>query len=367
MKWSLFVGKVSGIKIYIHWTFLILIFWVIASGERLGYGTEEILWNLGFIMAIFACIVLHELGHALTAKQFNFKTRHITLLPIGGVAQIEGLPDKPVQEFLVASMGPVVNLAISFILFIILKIINAYPLPSGDMHLSKETFIFQLYTVNIFLALFNLIPAFPMDGGRILRAILSIKLSRLRATRIAAYVAQFIAILFIFLGFLYNPFLVLIGLFVLVGARTEAGMEETKSLLNNIKISDVLMHNYSELQIGEPVSKAVSVMLDSQERSFIIKDDGTVKGTLSKREILEGLSRFGADVPIEQIMRTKIVPLHEQDKINEVMQIFSEGTDTLMPVFEGDKITGVINLENIYEFVEVQSALNRSEKSHQKS
>lgn len=363
MRWSLFVGRISGIKIFIHWTFLLLIFWIILSGVRRGYSAEAIFWSIGFILAVFVCITLHELGHAITAKRFNFKTRDITLLPIGGVARMEGLPDKPMQEFLVALMGPVVNLFISLALFIVLRMAGSFPQSQESLYITTgKNFWFQLYSVNLFLALFNLIPAFPMDGGRILRAILSSRMQRAKATRIAARVGQFIAIAFILLGFLYNPFLSLIGVFVFIGAQAETTMEYARSVLNSFKVGDLLMHSYSSFHPAEPLSKAVSLMLDSQERSFIIKDDGQVRGILSKKEILNGLSQFGENVPIEQIMRTKVPVLHGDDSINEVMLNFPSGTETLMPVFEGEEMIGVINLENINEFIEIKAALKESQR-----
>jgi Zn-dependent protease/predicted transcriptional regulator len=357
MKGSLYIGKISGIKLFIHWTFLILIFWIIFSGARHGNNIKEILLNLGFVAAVFLCIILHEFGHALTAKRFHFKTRDITLLPIGGLARMESLPEKPFQEFLVAVMGPVVNLVISLILFIILKQTNQFPDSFFDENVTEWNFWFQLYAVNLFLALFNFIPAFPMDGGRILRALLSIKLSRSRATGIAAIIGQSIAVLFVFAGFLYNPVLVFIGLFVFIVAKAEAKMEEAKEMLGDVKVKDLLMHNYSVLHPEDPLSKAVTLLLDSQEKSFVVKENGTVKGILSTKEIIEGLSKFGPDIPVNQVMKTKIITLQEEDKVNEIMTKASDGTSTLMPVFHDNVMIGVLNLENINEFILIQSAL----------
>ena len=365
MKWSIYVGRVSGIKIFIHWTFFILIFWIILSGATKGSSVTEILWSLGFICAIFFCIVLHELGHALTAKRFNFKTRDITLLPIGGLARMETLPDKPMQEFLVALMGPAVNGVISLVLLVILLITNSFPHSIAELNVVKMTtpfFLFELFAANIFLALFNLIPAFPMDGGRILRAILSSKLPRARATRIAATVGQFIAIIFVLVGIFYNPVLALIGVFVFLGARAEANMEETKAILDHIHVKDLIMHTYTVLHPDEPLSRAVDLLLNGQEKSFLVQTDGEIKGVLSKKDIINGLSRFGKNIPIQKVMQTKVVSLHESDSIANVIAKYSDGETTLMPVVEGKKITGVVNIENINEFIQVQNAL---EAAHQ--
>lgn len=362
MRWSLYIGKISGIKLFIHWTFFLLIVWIIYSGIRHGDNIQEILTSIGFISSVFVCVILHEFGHALTAKRFHFKTRDITLLPIGGLARMDDLPDKPMQEFLVAIMGPAVNLVISMILFIFLKGNNLDPFAMFTEDVTEWNFLNQLFAVNIFLALFNLIPAFPMDGGRILRALLSIKFSRSKATGIAAFIGQIISILFVFVGLAYNPILAFIGLFIFIVAKAEARMESAKEVLGNIKVKDLLMHNYTELHPDEPLSKAVLLMLDSQEKSFIVTDQEEVKGTLSIKEIIEGLSRYGKDVPIHQVMEKNIISLYEEDDVRKAMQKFSSTTQTLLPVFDGKKIKGVLNLENINEFIQIQTALKGSGK-----
>lgn len=362
MRWSLYIGKISGIKIFIHWTFFILVLWIIFSGASRGYTFGEILFNLGFIAAVFACITIHEFGHALTAKRFNFNTRDITLLPIGGLARMEGLPERPLHEFLVAIMGPAVNIVIALILFVGLKLTNEFPASINDLEITSGTFWFGLFIINIFLALFNLIPAFPMDGGRILRALLSIKLTRARATRIAAYVGQFIAMVFVLIGLLNNPILALIGLFIFIGAQAEAEMEVAKEVLDNIKVKDLLMRHYSVLRPDEPISKAVSLLLDSQEKSFLVKSDNEVKGIVSKNQIIEGLLSFGKDAPVGDVMQTNFLSLHLEDEINKVMRKFSNGANTLFPVIEHGEVIGVLNLENINEFVQIQTAINKSGK-----
>src|SRR5438874_1376432 len=325
MKWSLFLGRLSGIKIFIHWTFLILIAWIVSEQILLGHKLNTILLSIVFVLAVFACIVLHELGHALTAKRFHSKTRDIILLPIGGLARMESLPEKPMEEFLVAVMGPAVNIVISCILFLVLKITGNFPLSiNNNLTITPTNFLIQLFAVNLFLALFNFIPAFPMDGGRVLRALLSLKLSRVRATRIAAYTGQAIAILFVLVGIFSNPMLVFIGFFIFLGARAEAKSEETISALREAKVSDVLMHQYSVLRPADTLSKAVEFLLDSQEHSFIVEENGELIGTLSRRELIQGLSRFGKAVPVSKIMRPNRASLKPGDRLRDIIQKFSD-------------------------------------------
>ncbi|MCB1025649.1 MAG: site-2 protease family protein, partial [Acidobacteria bacterium] len=210
-NWSLKVGKFAGIGVFIHWTFWIIIGWIFLMHFQVGHGLEQGVWGVLFILALFLCVVLHEFGHALTARRFGITTRDITLYPIGGIASLEKMPDKPGQELLVALAGPAVNIVIAAILWIYLNASGQIPDVSAmtaSHSMLEIPFLWGLFAANIVLAVFNLIPAFPMDGGRALRAILAFSLNRTKATQIAAGVGQFLAIMFVFLGFFYNFWLV---------------------------------------------------------------------------------------------------------------------------------------------------------------
>jgi Zn-dependent protease len=234
MRWSLKLGKIAGIEVYLHWTFFLLLgfvfFYYGGYGAQRAAAAQAVL----FILALFGCIVLHELGHALAARKFGIPTRDITLLPIGGIARLERMPREPMQELWVAVAGPLVNVAIVLILLIPLSVMW---FARVDLRLPGVTFLVGLFATNIFLIAFNMLPAFPMDGGRVLRALLARKLEYVRATRIAARVGQGMALLFIAAGsFGYMmgfqvidkplPMLVLIGAFIFVGARNEAHLVE---------------------------------------------------------------------------------------------------------------------------------------------
>jgi Zn-dependent protease len=177
MKRSLFIGNYKEIKVFIHWTFLLLPLWIFISGLLNPQTFEVISWQILFIFAIFFCILLHEFGHALIARHFKFKTKDITLLPTGGVANIDVSPDMPKQELLVVLAGPAVNFIISGLLYIYLALTNTLPTEETFETLNAENFIFMLMSINFILAIFNLIPALPMDGGRALRVLLAFKVS----------------------------------------------------------------------------------------------------------------------------------------------------------------------------------------------
>lgn len=238
MRWSLKLGKIAGIEVYLHWTFFLLLGFVFLSDlwaseaplTRVPFAAEAVL----FVLALFGCIVLHELGHALAARKFGIPTRDITLLPIGGVARLERMPREPMQELWVAIAGPLVNVAIGAGLGLLLLVLGYARI---ELSLEQQRFLLGLLVMNVFLLAFNMLPAFPMDGGRVLRALLARKLEYVRATRIAARVGQGMALLFIAAGaFGYMmgfhiltrplPMLVLIGAFIFVGARNEAHLAE---------------------------------------------------------------------------------------------------------------------------------------------
>jgi Zn-dependent protease len=363
-KGSLYLGKFSGISVYIHWTFLILVGWIFLLHYRMGHSLSQGLLGVAFIFSLFVCVVLHEFGHALTAKRFHIRTSDITIYPIGGVASLENMPEKPMQELLVALAGPAVNVVIAVALWTYLSASGSLPnweAVKNTNHLQSLPFAYNLLAANITLAAFNLIPAFPMDGGRVLRALLAFRMDRTKATRVAAGIGQLLAIVFVFLGFYYNFWLVFIGLFIYLGAEGEAKAEETKAGLKGVKVEDVLMRRYSLLSPGKPLANAVALLLDSQQQSFVVQEGGQVKGVLSRKDLISGLSRLGTNVPVEKVMRTDFPYLQTTDELNDVMLRFDSNRHTLLPVFEEKTFAGVLDLENITEYLLIQNAIKNRE------
>lgn len=254
MKWSWRIGRLAGIDVYMHATFLILLAWVGISHYRLRQSMADVAGGLGFIVALFAIVVLHELGHALTARRFGIKTRDITLLPIGGVARLERMPDDPKQELLVALAGPAVNVVLAGLLRLVILPAAAIA-PVSELQLVGGNFLVKLMWINVSLAVFNLIPAFPMDGGRVLRALLAMRMDYVRATEIASGVGQAVAFGFGLLGLLYNPFLVFIALFVWMGAAAEASSVQMKSALGGIPVSKATISDFRSLLPATPCSR----------------------------------------------------------------------------------------------------------------
>lgn len=360
MKWSLNLGKIAGIRLSVHWTFIILIIWIFIMHYNMGNGMMPALMGVVFILALFVCVTLHELGHAITAGRFNIVTKSITLLPIGGLAQMERMPEKPVQELLVAIAGPLVNVAIAILLFIYLQLSDGIQLPlqmEQLQDLSGSGFWLNLFFANMVLAVFNLVPAFPMDGGRILRALLAFRFDRGKATKIAAGIGQMLAIAFVFLGFFSNIWLIFIGVFIYLGAEAEASFEVTKSALKPHTVRDVLMKNYSPVSPDESLQKVVNLLLDGQEQEFVVVENQVVTGVLTRKDLIKGLSEKGKNVPVSEVMQKDFLSLAPEEPLAEVFQQMILKNISVAPVIENGNMIGIVNRENIDELIMVKSAL----------
>ena len=353
MKGSFNLGKIAGIGIFIHWTFSLLILFVVYVNYKAGQNVTQILWSVLFIVCIFLTVVLHELGHALTAKKFGIKTKDITLLPIGGLARLERLPEKPSEELMVAFAGPLVNIVLAFItsLFITLPDNPEDVVVQLTNGVNASNFFLNFYLVNIVLAIFNLIPAFPMDGGRVLRALLSYKLERHLATKIAARIGQLLAIGFVFLGFFSNPFLIFIGIFVFMGAQIESEYTETKYMLKGYKVRNVLMKQYPTIDYNETLETAVKLMLDSQNKHFLVTENGIPMGTLNREQIIEGLSKKKEESGISSIMDRELIVLQADSLLEDVFELVYKHQSTLMLVMEDNQRIGTLDTENLMEFI----------------
>jgi Zn-dependent protease len=357
MKGSFKLGNIAGIGIFIHWTFAFLIIYVIFSNYRQGHNAEQILWTLLFVLSIFVTIFLHELGHALAAKKYNIKTRDITLLPIGGLARLDTIPEKPKEELVVAIAGPAVNLVLALITFLFISIPNAEALNDQlTGGINSDNFFLNFFIVNIWLAVFNMIPAFPMDGGRVLRALLSMKFERHIATNIAVAIGQFLALVFVFLGFYANPFLIFIGIFIMLGAQAEAQYTNAKYMLKGFKIKDAIMRQYQTVNSNQSIKVAVDMLLNGQSKNFLVLEDNKPVGTLSRDEIIIALSGKGENEMILNVMNKSLIFLKADSPLESAYQQALEQKSTLMPVMENDQLIGTLDTENILEFIMIKDA-----------
>ncbi|GGK18131.1 protease [Yeosuana aromativorans] len=358
MKANLNLGAVSGIKIKVHWTFLFLILWIVFSEMKRGGNTDSILFNVALVLTVFLCVVLHELGHALTAKKFGIQTQKITLLPIGGMATMEKIPESPKQELLVTLAGPLVNIVIALLLYFIIPVKELIQLNFTEAfetfsRFTLQNFLFYLFVINIALVVFNLIPAFPMDGGRLLRALLAIKINRVKATQIASTIGQFIAVLFLLIGLLYNPFLVFIALVIFLGAYGENQMAHHLELLKGHTAKESSITNITIFSPQDTISKAVKAVITSTENNFVVIENNAVKGLLFYQDILENAKK--EDTLIGDVMTTSFKTVDSNDDLKKVYQQIHGQKNSFFPVLEDGKLIGAIDAINLNEFIVLQS------------
>ena len=356
MKWSFRLGTYSGIGVYLHWTFALLIGWIFLANLGSGKTPAEAMVAVGFILALFACVVLHEFGHALTAKRYGVRTRDITLLPIGGVARLERIPENPMQEFWVAIAGPTVNVVIALVLFGLLVGLSSVQ-QMFQVELVRGPFLARLMWVNLFLVGFNLLPAFPMDGGRVLRALLATRMGRRRATAVAANIGQIMAILFGIVGFFYDAFLIFIAVFVYLGAQGEAAQVETQSALGGLRVRDAMMTRFRTLSARDPLSRAVAELLAGSQQDFPVVEEGHVVGILRRNDLVKALAEGGRDAGVGDAMCPDCTAVSEDDDLSRTLEAMRHQGCATAAVLANDRITGLLTLENISEVLMVNAAL----------
>ncbi len=357
-KYSLQLGKPFGIKVSIHWTFSLLIVWIVFVTMRQGLETAQILMHILFILTLFMCVLLHEFGHSLVAIKFGGEVHSITLLPIGGMANITKMPEKPKEEFLVSLAGPAVNIVIAAVLGLYLYYFQSVSF--GEMEVSyitRNNFPVMLLAANIFIVAFNLIPAFPMDGGRLFRSLLSLWMSRMEATRIAKNIGQVFAILFIIAGLYINPFLIVIGFFILLGAKGEYEIMKYQNILEDHTVQEIIITDYDVLDIEETLGKAADLLQHMSNRGFVIKSGGEYKGLLTQKDLISGLGTYGKEGKIIDSMNTKIESVTPEMNIFEAFKHMRKNKYDIAPVLKNDAIEGILDIDNINEFFMIRKAL----------
>jgi Zn-dependent protease/predicted transcriptional regulator len=356
MKWSTKLGTFAGIDVYVHTTFFILLIWVGFAHWQMERSIGAALAGVAFILALFACVVLHEFGHALTARRFGIRTRDITLLPIGGLARLERMPDEPVQELWVALAGPAVNVVIAAALFVVLQGLGTLG-PLDTITITEGSFLERLMVVNVILVVFNMLPAFPMDGGRVLRALLAIRMDYTRATQLAASIGQGMAFFFGLIGLFFNPFLLFIALFVWIGAGQEAAMTQMRSALGGIPLERAMITDFRVLSPADSLAGAVDLLLSGSQQDFPVVEGREVVGVLTRADLLTALARQERESPVGQVMRRDFIVADASDMIDMVFQRLQGHDCHTIPVLRRGSLIGLLTMDNVGEFLSVQAAL----------
>ena len=365
MNWSWKISRVAGIDLKIHVTFLLILAWFGISYYVSGGTMAAALVGIVYLLSVFAFVVLHELGHALTARKFGIQTTDITLLPIGGVARLEKMPDKPSEEFWVAIAGPLVNFILGTVFAIGVAVtggLSAQNLASV-FSLNSGSLLARFAAVNLFLGAFNLIPAFPMDGGRILRALLASRMPYQRATRTAASVGQGIAFLFGLLGLFFDPMLLFIAFFVYIGAAAEASNAETKSALSGVTVSDAMLTEFHSLNEGDPLSRAIELLVSGSQSEFPVLSGERVVGILTRKGLVSAIQRLGEHGPVSAGMDCSYEAVTPADKLEDVSARLQSRECHTLPVVSAGQLVGLITTENIGEYMLIRAALEKSKQT----
>jgi Zn-dependent protease/CBS domain-containing protein len=357
MGWSVPIVRIAGIQLRIHVTFLLLIGWL-ALGYYNAGGAAVAVGGVVFVLLLFLCVVLHEFGHALAAKAFGINTPDITLLPIGGVARLERMPEEPKQELIIAIAGPAVNVVIALCLFLFIgsrgDVDPRTAMQSGDL-------LVNLFAINIWLLLFNLLPAFPMDGGRVLRALLATRLSYARATQIAATVGQAFAFIFGFIGLFQNPFLIFIALFVYIGASQEAALAQMKDITRRLPVSSAMVREFRSLAKTATLEEAADALLATSQHDFpVIDEAGNVAGILIRHDLIAALRRNDPAIRVADVMRRDIPTVTTGTCFEDAFRIMQQSNCPAVPVLDGMKrLVSLLTPENVTELMMIHSALPR--------
>jgi Zn-dependent protease/CBS domain-containing protein len=355
MQWSFKLGKIFGIEFRIHVTFVLLLLFVYMSGSSQGgpaYGTRAVL----FISAVFACVLIHELGHSLIARRFGKEAKSITLLPIGGVATMEEMPEKPGQEIAMSIVGPFINLAIAGILYLLVG--NWTGISAPNLYAdSARAFFAGLISVNIMLAIFNLIPAFPMDGGRVLRGILALRMDYGRATSMAVFIGQAVSMLFIFYGIFFNWWLGLIGLFLYIGAGSEKQHVMLRSVLRQVPASEAMATDFRALRPDESLSRALEHVFHGCQEDFPVVADSRIEGILTRTGVLSAIHEKGLTPQVSDVMDRNFLSVDTHTPLDEVYRQLQSGHKTAAAVLQHGQLKGMLCLDGISRYFMIQSAL----------
>jgi Zn-dependent protease/CBS domain-containing protein len=356
MGWSFKIATIAGTVVRVHITFTLLLIWIWLTHYRIG-GAQAAWEGIAFIISVFACVVLHEFGHIAAARYFGIGTPDITLLPIGGVARLERMPEEPGQEFVIAIAGPLVNVAIAGLILLALGA-SAGIDQMTEVEDPQASFLARLAGVNIFLVLFNMIPAFPMDGGRVLRAALASRLTWSRATQIAATIGQGLAFAFGFIGLLYNPLLIFIGIFVYLAAAAEAQNAQIREISGSVLTSDVMITEFARLDRAASIDEAIELLLATTQREFPVVDStGRFEGLLTRDDMIRALKEKGPNMPVVNAMRTDIPRVHYRRRLEESLRLMQQGNVPAVAVVDSmDRLIGLMTHETIGEMMMVRAA-----------
>jgi Zn-dependent protease/CBS domain-containing protein len=356
MSWSFPIGHLFGSEIRVHATFFLLLAWIGLAGYAAG-GPAGAGVHLLYVLILFACVVAHEFGHALTARRFGIRTPDVTLLPIGGLARMERMPEKPGQEVLVALAGPAVNVVIFLVLALVLGVDRLASTGMGEITLHDLPA--QIALINLLLAAFNLLPAFPMDGGRVLRAALSAVTSRTQATRIAAAAGQGLAFAMGLFGLVSgNPVLVLIAFFVFMSAGAENSQEALTTLARAHQARDAMITEFEALRPDDSLDAAATTLIRTTQHEFPVVDpvSGAALGLLDRAALYRALAATPRPRLVAEVMSRDLPAVPLTAPLSAVLEAMQRGAVAVAVTGQGGALVGYVTRENLGELMVVSGA-----------
>ncbi len=356
MDWSFKLFDVAGTAVRVHFTFFLLLAWIGEAHWTRG-GPAEAIDGIVFILLLFLCVVLHEFGHIVAARRYGIRTPDVTLLPIGGVASLERMPEKPSQEIIVALAGPAVNLVIAVLLMVVLGARFDFT-QMAQLEQAQTTLMGRVAAANVALLVFNLIPAFPMDGGRVLRAVLATGLGYTRATRVAA-IGQGLAVVLAIVGLMGNPLLVLIAVFIFLAASGEAGYVQMRDYTRGYLASHAMITSFQTLSPMSTADDAAQLLLRTTQKEFPVVDGaGTLRGMLTHEALIAALRATGGTTPALDIMTREVPTVPENGCLDAVFKLMQQrgGARFVGVVDPNQRLLGYITAENLAELVMIRSA-----------
>jgi len=351
MKGSIKLFEIKGVTILVHFTFLFLIGWAVIVNIYSGIRLDQMLWTLLFLAAILTSLLLHEVGHALVAAQYGINAKWIKLYPVGGIASIDKLPGNPGQELSISLAGPFTSALLGSILILFSGLtFSLNELRSYSGIIDSSNFIYSLGVVNMAIAIINLIPAFPLDGGRILRALFGLRFNYIRATAIVGHTGRIVAFLLIISGLLSYNFLVsLLGLFILAFASDEASYFNISQLVKGIVARDVIMYDYNHMEAAMTINEAANLLAQNHSRYFIVMDGSLPVGIVNRLEIVKAVAEMKYTNAVSDVMKENTLVFDAAKPISGVLDELSGHEGKVYPVVEGDQFIGVISFQNIIE------------------
>lgn len=349
MTWSFQIGSLFGIPLRIHLTFFLLLFFVaISPTDSHGMGG---LTGATFVAALFACVVVHELAHSLVARHYGVPVKYIILLPIGGISMMEKMPDNPREEFNVALVGPLMSLALALVIGAIVFATGGGEAFRHPWAIAGPNFLARLAWLNLILAGFNLLPAFPTDGGRVLRAFLALHMDYAKATHAAAVIGQGLALLLGFIGLFSNFWLVLIAIFVYMGASAEDTQVRLRKALHEIPAQNAMISDFRSLDRNTTLAEAFRYASHSYQHDFPVLDNGVLAGLVTRQGLITGMEQRGGEAPVSDVMVANPCRVSPVDSLSAVYEAISTGACPIAAVTDGTRLVGLITPESVSQYL----------------